>query len=302
MKFSLAILLATVAYSQPYPATFVATYGNGAGNGCGTALSPCQSWADAILNTLPYGTITALDAGDFGLITTYRPVTIDGAGLAFASNSTSQSVPFSGSTLGKAAIVVNNQVGDPSLPNFTVKIKRLTIAANHLSPGALKGVTFQDGIGIYVTGARLELEDVLISGGIIGVFGSANDQGFFDLNMNRSTVTGAAGTGVYLLGGVTSIRDSNINANGTGLYQSAGGAAGTGTTSVEHSELSLNVVGIGVEGANGPSTVRLSNSVLTGNTNLGVIAANGGQLISFRNNIIAGNTTDGTPTSAVSAK
>ena len=79
------------------------------------------------------------------------------------------------------------------------------------------------------------------------------------------------------------------------MASSAVTTAGQGTANVMiYRSTVSNNISVGVR-TNGPGgTIRIGNSVITGN-GIGADAISGGTLQSYQNNQITGNTTDGTP-------
>jgi len=87
------------------------------------------------------------------------------------------------------------------------------------------------------------------------------------------------------------VRDSIVaSCQSFGILATAGG---TLNLMVEHSTVSNNL-NTGVLSTGASSTVRIANSVITGNAT-GVGTSGGGVLRSFKNNAIKGNGADGTP-------
>jgi hypothetical protein len=71
---------------------------------------------------------------------------------------------------------------------------------------------------------------------------------------------------------------------------------------VERCELSYNNRAlVATDGNGGGTTVRVSDTVITGNST-GISATFGAQIISFRTNMLAGNTTDGSTPFSISLK
>jgi hypothetical protein len=226
--------------------------------------APCKTFQTALNNTNPGGIIKAIDATDYGTVIVSKAITIDGNAVG-------------------AAIEAGNAVGIYIYAG-PVTIRDLTI---HLVP---------NGIGIE-TSADTHIENVLIAGGpIYGVYTTGGR-----LTAKNLTVTGVVGTtDVFILGASASIRDS-VFRGGQGVYvlSNAGSAA---VALIERSEMSFNSNGLVADNTGGGgATVRISDCVITGNTN-GVFTVNGGQIISFRTNMLAGNTTDGAIPFSVSLK
>jgi hypothetical protein len=235
--------------------------------------TPCATFAQALLATNANGVIKTADAAEFGIVTITQNVTIDGNG--------------SGATIDAGSgtgITINNN------PGGQVTIRNLTI---HVAAG---------GHGIDITGGGAHLENVLIMGApFYGVNASSSSPNPVNVTIKNVTITNASQVGILIQGASGSLRDSVIRGASYGiLVQSLTGLAAVAL--VERCELSYNSTGLFANNISGPGvTVRVSDTVITGNFN-GILTANGGQIISFRTNMLAGNTTDGTTPFSISLK
>ena len=87
------------------------------------------------------------------------------------------------------------------------------------------------------------------------------------------------------------MRDTTVtNHNGSGIIAAGGNNINAMLDRVTVS----NSLGTGILSSSATSTIRINNSVITGNAT-GVRTAAGGVLRSYKNNAINGNVNDGTP-------
>ena len=100
-------------------------------------------------------------------------------------------------------------------------------------------------------------------------------------------------------GGSATIRDSILRGSVHGIYVGSDFAA---SALIERTEMSFNNWGLFVDGSGGATVARVSDSVITGNTNTGITAFGGGQIITFRTNMLAGNAIDGSTAFSISLK
>jgi hypothetical protein len=237
-------------------------------------LTPCATFAKALLATNANGVIKTVDDADFGIVFIAKNVSIDGNGT--------------GATIGagaNAGITINNTGGQVTIRNLTINVAT-------------------GGDGIDINGGDVHLENVLILGtpsGSFAVNASGSTASPVHVTIKNVTITNAF-VGITIDGASASLRDSVIRGSGnTGIEVAS--LSGQGAVAlVERCEISYNKTGLNVDNQFGAgSTVRVSDSVITGN-GTGISATNGGQIISFRTNMLAGNTTDGTTPFSVSLK
>jgi hypothetical protein len=190
---------------------------------------------------------------------------------------------------------------------------------NVLDPGGFGGVTITKSISIIAENVQA---GVLVSGtnGIIINAGVNDVVELVGLNIDgvgtglagvkvlsakavhirRSSVRGFAnvssGVGIHVAPSVNpakvTVSDTVVTQNTQGILDApAGGAASASTVTVDRVVVENNG-GPGIR-ANANGTIRVSNSVITGN-NRGVQTGGTGQVISLGNNMLAGNIVDGT--------
>ncbi|MBV8565601.1 MAG: hypothetical protein JO273_09120 [Methylobacteriaceae bacterium] len=310
----LAVLSGAPAQAQQ-PVSFVSFSGNDS-NPCNLAM-PCHTFAGAFAKTAVAGVIYCLDQSNFSDGTTFtitHSITID-------CDAVKGNVSAAFDT---TAIMIDGGVSDD------VVLRGLDIAAT--------GGTNVQGI-YFFRGGTLHVQNCTIHGFGWGIFfqnsqgpamvlevsdtalmynGSSSLEGGIAVQpqvspsiskaiLNRVQVEnnffGIKADGTQA-GGVINmtVRDtvSSGNAsNGIVGTTNAGGAAIV--MLVERSASSHNAAGFGVIADGAKTTIRLSNSAVSGNIN-GIGVSNGGVLASYGNNDVSGNSVDGNPTTMISPK
>jgi hypothetical protein len=276
---ALGVVLAASVHSAS--ATALAhTYVSGVGSDASpcSRTAPCATFQAAVNNTSAGGVVTALDAGDYGPVTIYHAVTLDGTGTQASI------VTNSGN-----AITINSASSD-------------TIILRHLTLTGLSG----SGNGTTLNSGSLVMDDCKISGfpgSGIGLAGTGN------VVAANTTITGC-GNGVYYIGsGLLSLRDVTLQGNQDGLY------AQGGPTDISHSQITQNAnIGLYALGgtvsasdcmisgnataiyADTGSIIRLTNNDILNNA-VGIDATTGGGTVSTTgDNRKAGNTMSGSTT------
>ncbi len=297
---TLTIALFVLAFSTLAAAQATRTWVSGVGddvNPC-SRTAPCKTFAGAISKTAAAGEINALDPGGFGTITITKSLTIDGSGT-FAS------ILAAGTT----GVTVNAGVND------VVTLRGLSIN------GAGTGIT-----GVRILQAKtVIIEDCVIFGfvgtgtsgrGISDVRTSGvgnlyvtnttirnNSQSHIVINPTLTATVNAAITNVRLENSTANsglavltaanvlIRDSVISGNVSfGIVaEELGGAV---DVNVENCSITNNGTGVSTT-ANGTPFIRLSNTMITGNST-GLTGLN---IFSFGNNRISGNNVGNGPPS-----
>jgi hypothetical protein len=299
------VVLASPPASAQATRTWVSGVGDDA-NPC-SRTAPCKTFAGAISKTAPNGEINVLDSGGFGAVTITKPITIDGggniAGVLVA---------------GTNGIVISAGASD------TVTLRNLLLDGilGSASPG-LNGVNFntgaaliiencriygfsQNGININANTAsavRVSVSDTTISNSNAGMIVKNAGSGRVTVSLHHVSLLknatfgykGDATTGTAPI--FSSISDSFVAVNGTGVW-SAGGAAGGSLIQITRSSIVNNSTnGVQSDGSSN-ATALLSNTLVSGN-GTGVSAAGGAGLVTYKNNAVNGNTSDGAFTTQV---
>jgi len=283
------------------------TYVSGSGNDANSCseISPCRTFAGAMPKTTIAGVIMALDSADFGLGNTLSmayPVTIDGgahgayftgpnAATAIDVFATSTKYPntirlaiFAG-VAGGSGITAMTQFGTLNIESVTVTLRDANT-----------------GYGISVQGdaaSLLNFDRVSVTGGTTGIslVPTINgQQPAFPVSFQQVSVTGSS-VAAQLQNVNITIRDSTFRSNFWGLLFTYSNGAPTTNALIEHTQFVNNSTAMFV---GPPHTVRLSNSIFSGNTTAAINST--GTVISFRNNVFAANGVDGLSALSTSLK
>jgi parallel beta helix pectate lyase-like protein len=279
--------------------TWVSGVGDDA-NPC-SRTAPCKTFAGAISKTAPAGEIDVLDPGGFGAVTITKSISIEADGVIagvlvsgtngiVVSAGASDVVVIRGLTIdglgtglagikflaGKALYVedctINNFTGasidfEPSAADSFLSVKN-TVARNSTGGGILvKGIN-----GGSPVASSASLENVRMERNLFGIRVEALGK----VGAHSSVAAGNTNNG-FLVVGPSNIAELNLD------HCAAVGNGGT------------NFSGGGAVSFGAQATLRISNTLVSGNSN-GVFPTSGGSLLSYRNNSIAGNLVDGTPT------
>jgi len=274
------LLFTSVAYGQA-TRTWVSGVGDDA-NPC-SRTAPCKTFAGAISKTAAGGEINAIDPGGYGAVTITKSITIDGGGT-FASI-------LSAFTNG---IIINAAATD------VVNLRNLSI------DGAGTGI---DGIR-FLAGKTLNVQNVVIFN-ITGDGIEASTASAGDLIVENVSISDCGGSGIAALSSVpplgATISRTRVQSCSRGI------TAGSGSVvSIRDSDLSLNSIGLFVNGGNtqaNADTVRFASNGNGINASAGVVRfinstffsngvginPTGGSICSAGDSIFAGNGTNGTP-------
>jgi hypothetical protein len=299
------IALASSSASAQATRTWVSGVGDDV-NPC-SRTAPCKTFAGAISKTAANGEIDALDPGGFGALTITKSITVEGStGAGFGSILAA----------GVNGIVVNDSL-TASPGTIIVSIRNLSI--NGAGTG-LVGILITSGKVVHVEGCTIQgfkagnargindtrtlnnghlfVKDTYIhnnGGAGIAVFPSSGSPTLTSsLNNVRleQNGTGGVGTGYVLIGANLkgSISDSIVSQNATfGIGAEAGAKI-----SVDGCKVNFNGSN-GVDSNGAATVIRISNSVVFGNTGSG-LGLSGGAIRSFGNNRLLGNGSDTNPT------
>lgn len=292
-----AVLAAPPALAQA-SRTWVSGVGDDA-NPC-SRTAPCKTFAGAISKTAAGGEINMLDPGGFGAVTITKSIAIVNDG-GFASILAA----------GTNGVVINAGVND------VVTLRGL--AFNGFGTG-LNGIRFLAGKALHVENCQLFN---FTQFGIDFEPSSGNAELYVSDTEVRD-INSASSNGVFIQPGVAAsarayfervrltrdhvalrafdrstvtIRDSVASGNTVSGFTAVANTSGLDML-IENSNASNNPGGSGLRVVGANATMRISNTVVTGN-NLGLEIGSGASLISFGNNMIAGNTVNGAPTSTV---
>jgi len=308
INFAASIALTAVFSVAPGFALNLRSWVSGNGsdlNPC-TVPAPCLTFQHAHDVTASGGEVDALTPGDYGLLKIDRPITIDGANMAYITG----------------PLTLRGIDVEPAATGATVVIRNLSLNANNFAAVAGGNVTPAN-VGIYWgNGQILHIEDVAINGMYQGVQTQlsttlTNPR----LYLKAITVRNCALHGVNVFSGLAD--GSSIwvgveralieqNYNGMNLYNSRvsisrsnltgninGGIFADHSSEVNVEDTNISFSNVGIFSTAG-STVRIATNNIHDNTT-GLFTSSA-SILSFGNNRIAGNAVGETPTGAVALK
>jgi hypothetical protein len=305
------IALASSSASAQATRTWVSGVGDDV-NPC-SRTAPCKTFAGAISKTANGGEIDALDPGGFGTITITKSITIDGTtGQGFGSILAS---------IGNGVNVNDSQTGSPG--SIIVRLRNLSINGAGTTSGT------GGSVGISITSAKVvHVEGCAIAGFRAGTARGINDTrtvngGFLfvkDTYIHNNggagvaVIPGAANPAASLSSSLSNVRieQNGENGVGTGYVLSGAGLKGhiSDSTASKHPNFGISADsgaklsidnckvlynGAGVDSNGGATVIRISNSVVFGNTGAG-LGLSGGAIRSYGNNRLLGNGSDTNPT------
>ncbi|MEA2907868.1 MAG: hypothetical protein QOI12_5255 [Alphaproteobacteria bacterium] len=266
--------------------------------------APCKTFAGTISKTAAGGEINCLDSGGFGGVTITKSMAIvcEGveagvlvsAGPGITVNAGPNDVVFlRGLDIEGLGLTTTVSPG-------TIGIRFIAGAALHVQNTRIRGFkAAASGHGIHFTpgagAATLTVVDSYISNNNSGInvnpTGAATAKVVLNKvqTVNNSTFgiafDGRGGTGA-VDGSVWESQTSSNGSNGVLSITAVSGGA-TVQVMVDHSATSNNGTN-GLQSNGGTSTIRVSNTVITGNAT-GVTSVNSGALLTYKNNSVDGN-------------
>ncbi len=298
--------------------TFVSAGGNDVA-ACSLA-APCRGFAAALVQTNPGGEIVVLDSAGYGPVTINKAVSIvvpPGiyAGVSVTVPGTDGIVINAGASdeVILRGVTVNNQVGNNGIvfnSGGALYVESCTIRG--FSGVGMANLKFAPG-----GASKLFVKDSYIRGGQAGISlvnGATPASATIDNTRIESNVTGLTAT----FSGALALRNSIVSENashGVNLQTGAGqvldaaldtvmlsnndsnglNVSGSNiTVAVSNSTAVGNITGVFVQGGSGAATARLTNNVISRNTN-GIQTGANGSILSPASNTIEGNGTNGTP-------
>jgi nitrous oxidase accessory protein NosD len=280
----LALMAVSPAQAQA-TRTWVSAEGND-GN-AGTRVAPFATFATAVTNTAAGGTVSVVDAGDYGAVTISKSITIDGGGAQ-------GNITFTG---GEGIYVAAGVSDTVYLRHLSINGAGVGSDAIFLTSGAMlvvedcaiSGFT-SIGIGVGSTGAQNVLvRNTTIIGGTLGVrvFQGA---GPVAVALQNVTITGATSAAIFTRSGVLDVSNSTLFGNAIALENDT-----SATINATNNMISQNQTAVLVYTS---SVTRLSGNQFV-NNNVG-LSLSGGSVVSFGNNARGGNTALGAPSSVAS--
>jgi hypothetical protein len=300
------VAAATVGYATPASAQATRTWVSGVGddvNPC-SRTAPCKTFAGAISKTAAGGEINCLDPGGFGAVTITKSMTIscpytEGGALA-GGNGITVNMPLATDVTvlrGLDIFGVNPPTNGVRFVNQgTLHIEDSVIrrfnAANSF------GVSFQPSTGLgslYIKNTTITQNGNGATGGgvLIKPTAAASARVVIDDSQIRNNASSGLSTDTTGNTGGIAITVNNTQISGTTgngiLALSPAGNAAT-VMMLANSLIAYNTA-IGV-GANGVVTMRVGNTVITGNAitaGTGIVMSNGAQILTYQDNRLDGN-------------
>ncbi len=311
----LAALISGVATTAQAQATVFVSARNGADGGACTVAAPCRTVNFALTQTTSGGQALIVDSGDYDdSIFIDKNVTIaaaPGVAAVFSAAVTFGSIfSFPTSSFCSAAgecrtLVLRNLIFDgQGVTQDAVRGAGLRLIAEDCTFMRFK-------FGVYVNGGgTYQFKNCVFHTLETGIYIAPNTNGLVNRSQANAVVedcrfVSLTSAGIDAFTGPQGnntlkvvARNSLFNRSGVGIRSSAI-TGGSIQVDIEKCEITNGAVGV-VSGFPG-STVRVSNSVIIGNTT-GLVSGSGGILLSRTNNTIEANSTNGSFTGFFTAK
>lgn len=268
---------------------FVSQRSGNDANACSNILTPCQTFAGAVVQLNPGGEAIVLDSGGYGSVTITQSVIIEApagvtafihppsGGDAVTVNAAGATVVLRGLTIDGAGAVTGNGINVQAVAFLHVEICAIT--------------GFPGGNGIFFGSAgQLFVKDTIIRGiGGPGIWvGPSSGTAQASVDRCRLEQNGFGLVADNEFGGTAkaTIKDSVASGNASaGLSAQDGGELNAEQCLVANNPLGLDSYG-------GSSILRASSCTVTDN-NTGLFTNVGGSLLSRQNNTVQGNATKG---------
>jgi hypothetical protein len=307
----IAVIAATIGgmfHAAPASAQATRTWVSGVGddaNPC-SRTAPCKTFAGAISKTAVNGEINCIDTGAFGAVTITKSITINCEGqeagvLATATNGII--INAAGVVVVLRGLDIDGSQGAGVSPGLN-GIRFLAGAALHIQNCLVRNFNAAapngNGISFVPSTANAELfvTDSFLSNNGLGVLVQPSGAGnarvvLSNVRIENNTNVGFRAESTVAASTINAtIVDSVVAGNGTnGVVGNA--PAGTGAVQLMLQDVAISNNGaVGVRGDGANSTVRLADSIITGN-GTGSNFTNSAQFLSYGNNRIDGNANNG---------
>jgi Right handed beta helix region len=264
-----------------------------------TRTAPCRNFQRGHDVVAEGGEVVALDSAGYGTLTITKSVTISGEGVHAAL--TAQGLDGVGVQINTADVIVRlrylNILG-LNTSGFGRGISYFDGAALHVehctvSGFNIGGLVMETPGHLYVSNSFFRNND---AGIIIGVGAGTGDGPFGQITIEHTLLEENDNAGFFAFGGKTTIRQSRMTGNSTGLSVSNVGVHVT----LDDCLSSHNGTGIRCDNF---AFVRVANSTIT-NNNVGLNSSESGQIFSRSpaTNTLAGNNTNGAFTGTYAAQ
>jgi hypothetical protein len=260
-----ALALAAVVSAAPVQAqtfrTYVSTTGND-NNPC-SITEPCRHFQAAVDATPAGGEVDALDPGGYSSITISQAITIEGQGWSYVSPPT-----------GGNAITINAVSGNVVIRGVSLNGVGVT--------GGTNGIVFN-------SGSSLTVADCILQN-----FG------------NSGNLTTGNGVFIQPASGAISFAITNTTASNNGFvgirYNPPSGSTATATGIIDHvvaTSNQQNGIGINTQFGGGTTTVAISNSIGSDNSNNGIVVENSGNALTVSIDNSSANNNGGSGINAI---
>jgi hypothetical protein len=251
--FGAVFAFGAAGYATPAAAQASRTWVSGVGDDVNpcSRTAPCKTFAGAISKTAAGGEINCLDPAGFGAVTIIKSITIDCTGTLGGV--------LAASTTG---VIVNGA-------NVNVTLRGLSLNGGPTTLPGLHGVRF-------LQGASLTIQDVIIQN--FRAAGAATGNGI---------LFAPSGAAEFFLEDVTIVNNGSSSTSAGILV--APGAGGSVTGTINNVRL-MNNNGAGIS-ASGSTTLMVTNSTISGNTNFGIRTVSGAPILRVGNTTITANGT-----------
>jgi hypothetical protein len=254
IKTSALLIVAPLAFiASPASAQASRTWVSGVGDDLNpcSRTAPCKTFAGAISKTAAGGEINCLDPGGFGAFTATKSITIDCTGTMGGI--------LASSTTG---VLIN-------AANVNVILRGISINGGPPAITGIHGVRF-------LQGSSLTLQDVIIQN-----FNSASAGAGNGITFAPSTAA------EIFLNDVTIVHNGGSSTSAGILVAPTGAGVVTGTL---NDVRLVNNTGAGIS-ASGNTTLMVTNSTISGNTNFGLRTVSGAPVLRVGNTTITANGT-----------
>ncbi len=254
-------------------------------NACASILTPCQTFAGAVLQLNPGAEAIVLDSGGYGAVTITQAVTIEAPPgvLAFIHPSSGDGITINAGasdTVVLRGLVLNVGAGN----GITVNAVGVLHVENCVISGFVNGLQFQ-------AGGQLFVKDTIARNNGLDGIAIVSLAGTPKASLDRCRLEGN-GSGLAVARGSATIRDSVASGNLVGLVADSSGSSVD--LNIENCLVANNTgASGGIVSSHATTTVRVSDTTVTDNV-VGVAQLSGGAMLSRSNNTVEGNGTDGT--------
>lgn len=287
----------------PSPQTFVSATLGSDSNPC-TRMSPCLTFATALVQTTAGGEIDVLDPGDFGPATITKSISIysDAVGVAGAISSPGTSgivvSAGAGDVINLRGLIFDGVNASGTSGVVFLSGARLNIGKCVFQGFTMSGITLSPGAGS-ATRTQLIVQSTTILNNATGILIQPTGGIAANVTLRRLRIDNNTGEGLRVDGTGGSGAINVVLADSTASFNAGNGidaVSGPGNVSVDMARVvavSNGSAGIqSNQSSGGTASVTVGSSVLFGN-NVAAQATGGASLLSYSNNQVTGNVING---------